>query len=126
MDGTKLESTREREEPVTVKIGEGEVVKGLEHGMVTMKKGEVALFTVPAELAYGVAGRGDDVPPNAAVRFEVELISWIRVVDLSRDGGIVKKIVEKGKMNESPGDLDQVLGTLMTHYVIVLILFLVY
>ncbi|KAL6216712.1 hypothetical protein ACLB2K_009931 [Fragaria x ananassa] len=109
MDGTKFESTREREEPVTVKIGEGEVVKGLEHGMVTMKKGEVALFTVPAELAYGVAGRGDDVPPNAAVRFEVELISWIRVVDLSRDGGIVKKILEKGKGSESPGDLDQVL-----------------
>ncbi|KAL6215387.1 hypothetical protein ACLB2K_014818 [Fragaria x ananassa] len=71
MDGTKLESTREREETVTVKIGEGEVVKGLEHGMVTMKKGEVALFTVPAELAYGVGGRGDDVPPNAAVRFEI-------------------------------------------------------
>ncbi|XP_024162746.1 peptidyl-prolyl cis-trans isomerase FKBP62 isoform X4 [Rosa chinensis] len=109
LDGTKFESTREREEPVTVKIGEGGVVKGLEHGMVTMKKGEIALFTVPAEPAYGVGGRGCDVPPNAAVQFEVELISWIRVVDLSKDGGIVKKILEKGRRNESPGDLDEVL-----------------
>ncbi|XP_024162744.1 70 kDa peptidyl-prolyl isomerase isoform X1 [Rosa chinensis] len=77
--------------------------------MVTMKKGEIALFTVPAEPAYGVGGRGCDVPPNAAVQFEVELISWIRVVDLSKDGGIVKKILEKGRRNESPGDLDEVL-----------------
>lgn len=111
-DGTKLESTRDREEPLTVKIGEGEVAKGLEDGIVTMKKGEIALFTLPP---------GFGVPPNAVVQFEVELISWTTVVNLSKDGGIVKKMLEKGKRNiERPGDLDEVLGT---HYVIVMIFF---
>lgn len=103
MDGTKLESTRDREEPLTVKIGEGEVAKALEHGIVTMKKGEIALFTLPP----GVGGRDGD----AVVQFEVELISWTKVVNLSKDGGIIKKMFEKGKRNERPGDLDQVLGT---------------
>ena len=90
----------------------GEVVSGLEHAIVTMKKGETALFTLPPELGYGVAGRHGVVQPNSVVQFEVELVSWITVVDVSRDGGIIKKIMDKGESNEQPGDLDQVLGTL--------------
>lgn len=90
----------------------GEVVSGLEHAIVTMKKGETSLFTLPPELGYGVAGRHGIVPPNSVVQFEVELVSWITVVDVSRDGGIIKKIMDKGESNEQPGDLDQVLGTL--------------
>ena len=90
----------------------GEVVSGLEHAIVTMKKGETALFTLPPELGYGVAGRQGVVQPNSVVQFEVELVSWITVVDVSRDGGIIKKIMDKGQSNEQPGDLDQVLGTL--------------
>ena len=113
IDGTKFEFTRDREEPL------GGVVKGLDHGVVSMKKGEIALFTLPAELGYGVVGGGGFVVlSNAVVRFEVELVSWITVVDLSKDGGIVKKIIEKGERNERPGDLDEVLGTLMPHYLI--------
>ncbi|XP_048436066.1 70 kDa peptidyl-prolyl isomerase isoform X2 [Pyrus x bretschneideri] len=99
LDGTKIKSTRDGDDPLTIKLGEGRVVKGLDYAVVTMKKGEIALFTLPAELGYD----------NAAVRFEVELVSWIRVVDLSKDGGIIKKIVEKGERNELPGDLDEVL-----------------
>ncbi|PQP93457.1 peptidyl-prolyl cis-trans isomerase FKBP62 [Prunus yedoensis var. nudiflora] len=110
LDGTKFESTRDRDEPLTIKLGQGRVVKGLDHGVVSMKKGEIALFTLPAELGYGVVGGGGSVvPSNAVVRFEVELVSWITVVDLSKDGGIVKKIIEKGERNERPGDLDEVL-----------------
>lgn len=110
LDGTKFESTRDRDEPLTIKLGQGRVVKGLDHGVVSMKKGEIALFTLPAELGYGVVGGGGSVvPSNAIVRFEVELVSWITVVDLSKDGGIVKKIIEKGERNERPGDLDEVL-----------------
>lgn len=94
----------------------GEVVAGLDHGIITMKKGEHALFTLPPELGFGVAGR-DTVPANSFVRFEVELVSWIKVVDVSKDGGIIKKIVEKGEKHERPGDLDEVLGTSVAHYV---------
>lgn len=83
---------------------------GLDHGIISMKKEECALFTLPPELAYGAVGR-DNVPPDSVVRFEVELVSWITVVDVSRDGGIVKKILVRGERDERPGDLDEVLGT---------------
>lgn len=87
----------------------GQVVEGLDHGIITMKKGECALFTVPPELGYRFVGR-DGVPPNTGVLFEVELIAWIPVVNVSKDGGIIKKIMEKGENIECPGDLDEVLG----------------
>lgn len=87
-------------------------MSGLDNGIVTMKKGECALFTLPSELAFGVGGR-EGLPPNSVVQYEVELVSWITVVDVSKDGGIIKKIFEKGKSNKLPGDLDEVLGTLL-------------
>lgn len=82
-----------------------------------MKKREcvVFTFTLPSELRFGVEGR-DSLPPNSVVQFEVELVSWITVVDLSKDGGIVKKILEKGERDASPGDLDEVLGTFNAAY----------
>lgn len=86
-----------------------------------MKKGEIALFTSSAELGNGVGGRGGVVvPPNSVLQFEVELISWITVVDVSKDGGIIKKIIEKGQIDSRPSNLDEVLGTLITCYVILL------
>ncbi|GAU27351.1 hypothetical protein TSUD_05770 [Trifolium subterraneum] len=82
----------------------GEVYAGLDDGIVTMKKGEVALFTLPA-----VESEGIPQDSNSVVQFEVELVSWITVVDVCKDGGIIKKIMEKGKGNDRPGDLDEVL-----------------
>lgn len=87
------------------------MAKGLDHGTITMKKEECALFTLPPDFGYGAEGR-DGVPPDSIIQFEVELLSWIVVVDICKDGGIVKKIMEKGKRNERPSDLDEVLGTL--------------
>lgn len=86
----------------------GQIVGGLDDGIITMKKGEIALFTLSAD---GVCGRDVVVPPKSVLQFEVELISWITVVDISRDGGISKKILERGRMDSRPGDLDEVLGT---------------
>ncbi|GKV10392.1 hypothetical protein SLEP1_g21763 [Rubroshorea leprosula] len=108
LDGTTFDSTRDRGEPLTFKLGQGRVAYGLDHGIITMKKGERALFTLPPELGYGAEGR-DSVPPNSVVQFDVELLSWITVVDVCKDGGIIKKIMEKGRRNEKPGDLDEVL-----------------
>lgn len=78
-----------------------------------MRKGETALFTLPPELAFGASGT-DGVPPNVATLFEVELISWITVIDVCKDGGVIKRIMEKGDltgMTGPPGDSDEVLGT---------------
>ncbi|KAL0432594.1 UNVERIFIED_CONTAM: peptidyl-prolyl isomerase [Sesamum latifolium] len=85
----------------------GDIVSGLDHGIVTMMRGEMAIFTLPLELAYGASGRAG-VPPNAVVQFEVELLSWITVVDVCKDGGIIKKILENGEQIGPPGDLDEV------------------
>ncbi|KAK9097154.1 hypothetical protein Sjap_022651 [Stephania japonica] len=107
-DGSELDSTRDKGEPITMKLGQDQVVTGLDHGIITMKRGEVALFTLTSDLGYG-SDVANKVPPNSILEFEVELISWIAVVDVCRDGGIIKKVLKKGTRNEQPGDLDEVM-----------------
>ncbi|XP_006857116.2 peptidyl-prolyl cis-trans isomerase FKBP62 [Amborella trichopoda] len=107
VDGTQFVSSRDGGEPSTIKIGHGQVVAGLECGIITMRRGETALFTVPPNMAYGASG-APGVPPDFEVRFEVELISWFSVIDVRKDGGVMKKILSKGTGNDTPGDLDEV------------------
>ncbi|XP_020083595.1 peptidyl-prolyl cis-trans isomerase FKBP62-like isoform X2 [Ananas comosus] len=106
LDGTKFDSTRDRGEPLTFKLGHGGLVSGLEQGITTMNKRELALFTLPSSLGYGESG-AQGVPPGADIQFEVELISWIAVVDICKDGGIVKKILSSGDDTQTR-DLDEV------------------
>ncbi|XP_072973113.1 peptidyl-prolyl cis-trans isomerase FKBP62-like isoform X2 [Typha angustifolia] len=106
LDGTKFVSTRDKSEPLTFTLGSGEEVIGLDQGIITMKKGEVALFTLPSSLAYGSVG-AEGVPPYTDLKFEVELISWLTVVDICKDGALVKKILSGGGDRQA-GDLDEV------------------
>ncbi|XP_076902292.1 peptidyl-prolyl cis-trans isomerase FKBP62-like isoform X2 [Bidens hawaiensis] len=109
VDGTQFDSSRERGTPFKFTLGQGQVIKGWDQGIKTMKKGENALFTIPAELAYGESGSPPKIPPNATLQFDVQLLSWLSVKDICRDGGIFKKIVNKGEKWENPKDLDEVL-----------------
>ncbi|KAJ8636812.1 hypothetical protein MRB53_011079 [Persea americana] len=52
-DGTKFDSSRDRGTPMKSKLRQGQVIKGWDQGIITMKKGKNAIFTVPPELAYG-------------------------------------------------------------------------
>ncbi|CAA0809064.1 Peptidyl-prolyl cis-trans isomerase FKBP65 [Striga hermonthica] len=107
LDGSKFLSTRDSNKPITLKVGHGDILHGLDRGIVTMTKGEISMFTLPPEIAYGAVGM-KGVPPNSIVQFEVELLSWITVVDIFRDGGIVKRVLENGEQIGPPGDLDEV------------------
>ncbi|CAN1302158.1 Peptidyl-prolyl cis-trans isomerase FKBP62 [Linum perenne] len=108
LDGTKFDSSRDKGTPFKFALGQGQVIKGWDLGIKTMKKGENAIFTIPAELAYGASGSPPTIPPNATLQFDVELLSWSSVKDICKDGGIFKKIVVEGEKWENPKDLDEV------------------
>ena len=74
LDGTKFDSSLDRGEPFEFKLGAGAVIKGWDEGVVGMKPGGKRKLTIPAEKAYGKAGRPPQIPPNSPLVFEVELI----------------------------------------------------
>ncbi|KAK6167776.1 hypothetical protein SNE40_021727 [Patella caerulea] len=73
IDGTVIRNTYDKQ-PDTFKIGSGEVIIGLEYGMVSMCVGEKRFIEVPSELAYGEEGKPPQIPSNATLLFEVELL----------------------------------------------------
>ena len=74
VDGTQFDSSRARNEPLDFPLGAGHMIKGWEQGLPGMKVGGKRRLTIPPELAYGAEGRGDVIPANASLVFEVELL----------------------------------------------------
>lgn len=74
MSGKKFDSSRDKGTPFEFTLGKGEVIKGWDQGVVGMKVGGKRKLVIPYDLAYGEAGSPPNIPPKAALKFDVELL----------------------------------------------------
>lgn len=75
LDGSKFDSSYDRDQPFSFTVGQGDVIQGWDQGVVGMKIGGKRKLTIPSQLGYGESGVGEDIPPNSVLLFEIELLS---------------------------------------------------
>jgi FKBP-type peptidyl-prolyl cis-trans isomerase FkpA len=74
LDGLKFDSSRDHGEPFEFTLGQHEVIDGWDEGIKGMRVGGIRQLVIPASMGYGAHGSGENIPPNAALKFEVELL----------------------------------------------------
>ena len=76
LDGTVFDSSFKRNQPIDFALGVGQVIPGWDEGIALLNKGAKATLIIPSDLAYGASGAGGVIPPNATLKFEVELVNF--------------------------------------------------
>jgi FKBP-type peptidyl-prolyl cis-trans isomerase len=74
LDGHKFDSSRDTGRPFTFRLGVREVIAGWDEGIKGMRVGGTRRLTIPSSMAYATRGFPPDIPPNAALEFDVELL----------------------------------------------------
>lgn len=95
-DGTKFDSSLDRNEPFTFSPGAGMVIPGWEKGVIGMKVGGKRELVIPPELGYGAQGAGGVIPPNATLKFEIELLGVELPKYKALDNGQLKEKLAAG------------------------------
>jgi FKBP-type peptidyl-prolyl cis-trans isomerase FkpA len=72
--GTKFDSSKDRRDPFVFNLGAGMVIRGWDEGVAGMQVGGTRVLIIPPALGYGARGAGGVIPPNATLKFEVELL----------------------------------------------------
>ncbi|CAF0887919.1 unnamed protein product [Rotaria sordida] len=105
LDGTKFDSSRDRNQKFEFELGKDTVIKAWDIGVATMKRGEICRLICKPEYAYGESGSGDKIEPNATLIFEIELFDFIGE-DLSegKDQSIIRRIFKRGEGWAKPSD----------------------
>ena len=74
LNGQVFDSSFQRNQPISFQLGVGQVIPGWDEGIQLLRVGDKARLVIPSELAYGAAGAGGVIPPNATLLFDVELV----------------------------------------------------
>jgi len=104
-DGSGFDSSRERGEKFNFNLGKGEVIKGWDIGVATMTIGERCTLYIKSDYGYGDTGSPPKIPGGATLVFDVELFDFKgEDITKDKDGGVVKRLKEKGEGYDNPND----------------------